>query len=196
MEFEAVMQELESLSKEMMKKRYLSNGAKEPLYGVATGAMKPMKKIIKKDQALAEQLYETGNYDAMYFAGVIADPDAMTEADYDRWMDGAYFFMVSDFVVAVTLAEAKIGEKVARKWIDSDEELRRSAGWSCYCWMMGYRKDETFDIDVMRTLLERAEDEIKDAPVRTAMSINNFIYTTGVSYLPLHDEAVAAAKRI
>ena len=25
---------------------------------------------------------------------------AMTEADYDRWMDAAYFDMLSDFVVA------------------------------------------------------------------------------------------------
>jgi len=36
---------------------------------------------------LAEQLYTTGNYDAMYFAGIIADPNAMTEADFERWMD-------------------------------------------------------------------------------------------------------------
>ena len=39
--------------------------------------MKPIAKKIKLNQELAEELYATGNYDAMYFfAGIIADPKA------------------------------------------------------------------------------------------------------------------------
>src|SRR4051794_7051275 len=108
MDFETVMQELEALGKERTKKIYISNGAHEPLFGVATGAMKPISKKIKIDQSLADKLYATWNYDAMYFAGIIADPNGMTESDYDRWIDGAYFYMLSDYVVAVTLSEADI----------------------------------------------------------------------------------------
>ena len=78
MNIEMVMQELEALGKERTKKMYISNGAQEPLFGVATGAMKPIAKKIKINQQLAEELYATGNYDAMYFAGIIADPKAMT----------------------------------------------------------------------------------------------------------------------
>ncbi|MFB4321223.1 DNA alkylation repair protein, partial [Priestia sp. BR_2] len=129
MEFDVVMQELEALGKERIKKTYMSNGAQEPLFGVATGAMKPLAKQIKKNQPLAEQLYATGNYDAMYFAGIITDPMIMTEADFDRWMDRAYFYMLSDYVVAVTLAETEIAQAVADKWIASGEELKMSAGW-------------------------------------------------------------------
>jgi hypothetical protein len=33
--------------------------------------MKPIFKKIKYNQSLAEQLYATGNYDAMYLAGMI-----------------------------------------------------------------------------------------------------------------------------
>lgn len=130
MDFDAVMQELEALGKERTKKMYISNGAKEPVFGVATGAMKPMVKKIKINQPLAEQLYSTGNYDAMYFAGIIADPKAMTRVDYDRWIEDAYFYMLSDYVVAVTLSESDIAEEVADAWIDSGEELKMSAGWS------------------------------------------------------------------
>ena len=83
--------------KERMKKMYISNGAHEPLFGVFKGAMKPISKKIKINQPLAEELYATGNYDAMYFAGIIADPKGMTESDFERWMDGAYFYMLSDY---------------------------------------------------------------------------------------------------
>lgn len=196
MNAESVMAELEALGKERLKKMYLSNGAREPLFGVATGAMKPMAKKIKINQPLAEQLYATGNYDAMYFAGIIADPKAMTAADYNRWMDAAYFYMLSDYVVAVTLAEADIAQDVADQWIASGEELRMSAGWSCYCWLLGSRPDREFPESKISAMLERVEKTIHESPDRTKSAMNNFMYTAAISYLPLHDKAVETAKAV
>ncbi|MFC4099103.1 DNA alkylation repair protein [Paenibacillus xanthanilyticus] len=196
MDFETVMQELEALGKERQKKMYMSNGAREPVFGVATGAMKPLAKQIKLNQPLAEQLYATGNYDAMYFAGIIAEPLRMTEADFERWMDGAYFYMLSDYVVAVTLAEADIAQEVADRWIASDEELRRSAGWSCYCWLLGSRKDSEFSESKIADLLDLAERTIHDAPNRVKSAMNNFLYTVATSYVPLHEKAVATAEAV
>ncbi|WP_128100334.1 DNA alkylation repair protein [Paenibacillus sp. DCT19] len=196
MNLEEVMQELEALGKERTKKIYMSNGAHEPLFGVATGAMKPMSRKIKKDQELADQLYATGNYDAMYFAGVIADPKAMTAADFERWMETAYFYMISDYIVAVTLAETDIAQEVADAWIASGDELKMSAGWSCYCWLLGSRKDGEFSSDKLEAMLDQVKDTIHDSPERTKFSMNNFIYTVATSYQPLHDQAVETAKLV
>ncbi|ANX13644.1 DNA alkylation repair protein [Fictibacillus arsenicus] len=196
MNLQMVMQELEALGKERTKKIYISNGAHEPLFGVATGQMKPIAKKIIKDQPLAEELYATGNYDAMYFAGIIADPKAMTEADFERWIDAAYFYMLSDYVVAVTLAETDIAQVVADKWIASGEELKMSAGWSCYCWLLGNRPDVEFDESKIASMLAQVKNTIHDSPDRTKSAMNNFIYTVGVSYLPLHDKAVETAKAV
>ena len=196
MDLQMVMQELEALGKERTKKIYISNGAQEPLFGVATGAMKPIAKKIKINQPLAEELYATGNYDAMYFAGIIADPKAMTESDFERWMDAAYFYMLSDYVVAVTLAEADIAQDVADKWIASGEELRMSAGWSCYCWLLGNRKDSEFSQSKISNMLDIVEKTIHDSPERTKSAMNNFIYTVGISYLSLHEKAVETAKAV
>ncbi|WP_458354416.1 DNA alkylation repair protein [Peribacillus frigoritolerans] len=196
MNLEMVMQELEALGKERTKKMYISNGAHEPLFGVATGAMKPIVRKIKINQGLAEELYSTGNYDAMYFAGIIADPKAMTESDYDRWMDAAYFYMLSDYVVAVTLSESDIAQEVSDKWIASGEELRMSAGWSCYCWLLGNRKDVEFSESKISNMLDLVKNTIHDSPERTKSAMNNFLYTVGISYLPLHEKAVGTAKEI
>ncbi|MGC5776393.1 DNA alkylation repair protein [Paenibacillus pabuli] len=196
MNLDEVMQELEALGKERTKKMYMSNGAHEPLFGVATGAMKPMAKKIKKNQPLADQLYATGNYDAMYFAGIIADPKAMTQADFERWMDTAYFFMISDYIVAVTLAETDIAQEVADAWIASGDELRMSAGWSCYCWLLGSRKDAEFSENKLMEMLEQVKKNIHESPERTKYSMNNFLYTVATSYQPLHDQAVETAKAV
>ncbi|MGE7689622.1 DNA alkylation repair protein [Lysinibacillus sp. NPDC097214] len=194
MDFETVMQELESLGKERTKKMYISNGAHEPLFGVATGAMKPIAKKIKINQRLAEELYATGNYDAMYFAGIIADPNAMTESDFDRWIDEAYFYMLSDYVVAVTLSESDIAQDVADNWIASGDELRMSAGWSCYCWLLGNRKDNEFSESKISNMLDIVKNSIHDSPERTKSAMNNFLSTVGISYLPLHEKAIETAK--
>lgn len=158
--------------------------------------MKPIAKKIKVNQELAEELYATGNYDAMYFAGIIADPKAMNESDFDRWMDGAYFYMLSDYVVAVTLSESTIAQDVADKWIASGDELRMSAGWSCYCWLLGNRKDNEFAESKISDMLEIVKNTIHAAPERTKSAMNNFINTVAISYVPLHEKAVETAKEV
>jgi len=195
-DFDSVMRELESLGTAHTKKSYLSRGVREPLFGVATGAMKPLKKQIGVDQALAHELWDTGNYDAMYFAGMIADVRVMTEADFDRWIEGAYCAMLADFVVAVTLAESDLAQSVASRWIRSGEESRAAAGWACYQWLLGWRPDSYFDPEGIRDLLQIAATTIHAASPRLKRAMNNFIVAVGVSYVPLHDEALKTADDI
>jgi len=194
MDVDSVMRELEALGTARTKKSYLSRGVREPLFGVATGAMKPLKKEIGVDQALAEALWATGNYDAMYFAGMIADVGVMTEADFDRWMDGAYGPMLSENVVAVTLAESDHAQAVADRWIRSGDENRASAGWACYEWLLGWRPDSYFERDRIQGLLDLAAATMSDAPPRVRRAMNNFISAVGVSYEPLHDQALKIAQ--
>ncbi|MEM4995651.1 MULTISPECIES: DNA alkylation repair protein [Priestia] len=196
MDFEMVMKELEAIGTERIKKTYINNGAHDPLFGVATGKMKPIAKKIKKNQALAEQLYASGNYDAMYFAGIIADPTEMTAEDFERWIDKAYFYMISDYVVAVTLSETDFAQVVADRWVASGEELKMSAGWSCYCWLLGNRPDGEFSTSKIADMLNQVKNTIHDSPDRTKSAMNNFIYTVGVSYLPLHEKALETAKAV
>ena len=131
-----IMSEIESLGTERTKKSYIGRGAREPLFGVASGALKPISKKIGKNQPLAEELYATGNYDAMYLAGMVADPKKMTPADFARWIGKAYTHIISDNIVAVTLAETDFAQEVADKFIASGDELVMSAGWSCYQWLL------------------------------------------------------------
>ena len=196
MELNEVMEELEALGSEKMKKYYIGQGAQEPLYGVATGAMKPIVKKTKKNQFLAEELYATGNYDAMYLAGMIADPKRMRAEDFDRWIAKAYFYMISDFIVAVTLAETDFAQEVADKFIASGKDLTMSAGWSCYEWLLGSRKDAEFDRSKILSMLEFAEKNIHSQPDRTKHSMNRFLIAVGVSYIPLHEEAMRTAEEI
>lgn len=193
---DSIMSELESLGTERTKKSYLSRGVREPLFGVPTGEMKPLKRRIGVDQALADALWGTGNYDAMYLAGMIADVHVMSEADFERWMEGAYCPMLAEFVVAVTLAESELAQSVAQRWIRSGDETRAAAGWACYEWLLGWRPDSYFDTRAVRELLDFVTRTIHSASDHEKHAMNGFIVAVGVSYLPLHEEALRTADAI
>lgn len=196
MDINEVLQELEKLGTQRTRKMYVSQGAVEPLFGVATGAMKPLAKKIKFNQEIVDELYATGNYDAMYLAGMAANPAMMTENDFDRWMELAYFYMLSDFVVSVTLAETNIAQSVSDKWIATGKELHVSAGFNCYCWLLGSRKDDEFETDKLLAMLKEVEQTINNQQKRARNAMKNFVFTVATSYTPLHKEALAIAKAI
>ena len=73
------MAELESLGTESYKRVLLKHGVSEPCYGTKISDMQKIVKRVKKDYRLALELYDSGVYDAMYLAGLIADDAKMTK---------------------------------------------------------------------------------------------------------------------
>ena len=71
-----------------------------------------------------------------------------------------------------------------------------SAGWSCYEWLLGTRKDSEFDKDKLLAMLNRVRDTIHSQPNRVKYAMNNFIISVGISYLPLHEEAKKIAQEV
>lgn len=192
----SVMKELENLGSLQIKKIYMRHGAEEPLFGVTTGNLKLLLKKIKKNHALALELYDTHHYDAMYFAGMIAEPDKMTKQDFEKWMKSAYCYAIADYVVAAALAQSPLGQELADLWLESDQELYVLCAWACYSIMLGYLKDEQFNKDKIQAMLSLVEKTIHNQPDRVRYAMNNFVIATGISYLPLSHEAMRVAKII
>lgn len=110
-----VMKYLKDHSNEQTKKIYLSHGAKEPLYGVKLSDLKELKKKIKTNHNLALELYETGNSDAMYLAGLIEDPKEVSIEQMDEWVKAAKWDMISERCVAVVAAKTSFGFELCKK---------------------------------------------------------------------------------
>jgi 3-methyladenine DNA glycosylase AlkD len=73
----SVMAELKKKGSEKTRKIYARHGmATERIFGVSMADLKVIAKTIKGLQALACELYKTGNLDAMYLAGMVrTEPD-------------------------------------------------------------------------------------------------------------------------
>ncbi|MCB0699544.1 MAG: DNA alkylation repair protein [Chitinophagales bacterium] len=196
MELKEVMAQLESMGSEQTKKVFMKHGAKEPFFGVKVADLKVIQKKVKKDNNLALQLFDTGNGDAMYLAGLIADPQAMTKKDLQNWVKKASWNMISEYTVAWVAAESKYGWELALEWIDSDKDNISSSGWSTLGSIVAVNSDEDLDTKALKGLIKRVVDNIQSANNRTKYTMNSFLIAVGSYVKGLTEEAVKASKTV
>lgn len=197
MTVDEVLTELKALGNESTKRTLMKHGAREPFFGVKIEDLKKkLLKRVKADQELALALYDTGNSDAMYLAGLAVDPQKMTKAQLKRWAKGAYWYMISGYTVAGVAAESKFAWDLALEWIDSKQEQVANAGWCTLASWVGITADEKLPLDELKKLLDRVEKQIHAAPNRVRYAMNCFVIAAGGCVVPLNKYAVAVAKRI
>lgn len=191
-----VMAELERLGTDQTRKTWLNHGAKGDFFGVKIGDMKTIQKKIKRNQELALQLYNTGNTDAMYFAGLICEPQKMTKKQLQDWAKKATWGMLSEYTVAWAAAESQYGQELALEWIDAKDEGLQSAGWNTYSGLLALKQDEELDTREITMLLDRIQKTIHTQGERVKYTMNGFVISVG-SYVPsLTNKAKATGAAI
>lgn len=196
MDVNEVMTALQAMGDEGIKRILLKHGVKEPFFGVKVEHLKIIQKKIKKDYQLAKDLFATGNADAMYLAGLIADDDRMTRAELHTWANEAVSTNISEYTVPWVAAGGLYGFELAMEWINSGREHVVAAGWSTLANIMALKPDQDLDIEVLRTLLKRVEQTIHSSDNRVRYTMNGFVISAGTYVTLLVNDAIATADRI
>ncbi|MBK9386995.1 MAG: DNA alkylation repair protein [Planctomycetes bacterium] len=196
MELADVMAELEKLGNATTKKTWLRHGATEPLFGVKIGDMKVLLKKLKGRQDLALQLYATGNLDAMYLAGLLADGAQMSKKELESWAKAARWQMIAEYTVPWVTSEHADARAIALKWMDSKQEHIACAGWNTYSGFVSMRPDGELDLAEVEALLQRVLSEIGEAKNRVKYCMNGFVMAVGAAVKPLLAKAKATAKKL
>ena len=191
-----VMKELKKKGSEQTRNTFARHGAPKDMYGVKVADLKVIAKKIKGDQELACELYETGNSDAMYLAGIVADGSQMTKKQLETWAREASWHMLSEYTVPGVAHENQHARELAKKWINSKKELVASAGWNTYAGILATTADEDLDLAEIKSLLKRIEKDIDKAPNRVRYTMNGFVIAVGTYVKPLLKQAKATAKKI
>ena len=196
MDLQQTMAALEKLGNAQTKKTWLAHGATGALFGVKIGDMKGIVKKIKGEQELALGLYESGNLDAMYLAGLVADGAKMSRKELEGWVRGARWQMISEYTVPWVAAESPHARELACKWIESKKEHVAAAGWNTYSGLVSLRPDPELDLEEIEALLGRVEREIGSVPERVRYCMNGFVIAVGSAVKQLLAKAKATAKKL
>jgi len=192
-----VMAELKKKGDPKRIKTFVNHGAPaDKMFGVSVADMKAIAKKIRGEQELACELYETGNSDAMYLAGMVADGSLMTKRQLESWAKNASWQMISEYTVPGVATESKHARDLALKWIKSRSESIASCGWNTYAGYVTVTADDELDMEEIEALLDQVEAEIDTAPNRVKYTMNGFVIAVGSYVSPLKKQAKATAKRL
>jgi len=196
MKLKEVMSKLEALGSPAVKTIWLKHGAKEPFFGVKIGDLKPLAKKLKGQQAVALELYATGNGDAQYLAGMVADGAQMTRKEIQTWADRAAWRMIASTIVPWVASEHPEGFAFALEWIDSPKEHLALAGWATLGAWVTTHADEQLDIKRLGVLLDRVAKTLPGSPNRVRQQMNYFVIAVGTYVAPLGARAIATARKL
>jgi 3-methyladenine DNA glycosylase AlkD len=194
----SIMADLKKQGTEQTRKIYARHGmATDNMFGVSIADLKLIAKKIKGQQALACELYKTGNVDAMYLAGMVADGSRMTKAELNAWAEGAANLqMIAEYTVPWVTVDNPHARDLAIHWMKSKKERVACSGWSTYAGLVTKQPDEALDLAEVESLLNTVVKGIGSAPNRVRYTMNGFVIAVGSYVQPLLKQAKAAARQI
>lgn len=191
-----VMGELKKKGSASRRKIYSNHNSAHDMYGVSVVDLKTIAKKIKGRQDLATELFATGNFDAMYLAGIVADGAQMTKKELESWAKEALAPMICEYAVPGVVSESPHARMLALKWIRSRKENVASAGWCTYAAIVSVTEDEELDLAEIRDLLSQVVETIDEASNRIRYCMNGFVIAVGSYVKPLLKDAKRAAKAL
>jgi 3-methyladenine DNA glycosylase AlkD len=188
-----VIKELKASGTEQTRKTYRRHGMVGEIYGASYATLGKMKKKIKVDQPLAEQLWATGAVEACSLATMIADPSKIKVSTLDAWAKSVKH-RGQAAELSNLVAEAPAARKQMEKWTKSKQEMIGCTGWHTLASMA--RQDNSLPDAYFETYLETIEATVHDSKNWVKYSMNNALISIGVRSPGLQKKAMAAAKRI
>jgi 3-methyladenine DNA glycosylase AlkD len=193
MKLREAMAELEALGTAQNRKVYGRHGVDDPMYGVSFGNLGKLRRRIRTDHELAEQLWASGNHDARVLATMIADVDRLGARELDAWARSLGNYVVTD-AFATMLVEGDLAPRKAEIWTRRGAEFVGRAGWALVARLAG--ADNELEDAWFLDRLEKIETGIHEAPNRKRETMNTALIAIGCRNARLRQRAEAAARRI
>ncbi len=188
-----VMKELRASGTAQNRKVYRQHGLRGEMFGVSYAALGKLRKRIKIDQPLADQLWATGNHDARALATMIADPSKIGVGKLNAWakdvdnrgLAGA----VSNVAAAAPSAKGRM-----EQWVVSKDEMIACTGWHTLASIA--RADNGLADAYFAKYVATIASKIHTSKNWVKYAMNNALINIGVRNPVLEKKAIAVAKRL
>jgi len=162
--------------------------------GVSMAAMRPLEKRLRRNHALAGELWATGIHEARILAALIDDPKAVTSAQMDAWVAEFDSWDICDQACMKLFAQTPHVAAKVEEWAEDDREFVRRAAFAL---MAGYAvvakkaPDEEF-----LAFLPIIERHASDGRNFVKKAVNWALRQTGKRSMALHGPSLAVAERL
>jgi len=168
--------------------------AVEQRLGVSVPDMRKLAKEIGREHKLALGLWKTGIAEARIVAGMVGDPDELTEEQMEDWVKGINSWDVCDQVCMNLFEKNQLAWKKIVDWSEREEEFVKRTAFSliaCLAWHDKKASDEKF-IELFPVIIRGATDERNFVKKAVNWALRNI----GKRNLNLNEAAINTAKEI
>ena len=162
--------------------------------GVSVPDMRKIAKGFGKDHQLALDLWDTGIPEAMIVAGMVAEPDKLTEAQMEAWVVDINSWDICDQVCMHLFEKTPLAEKKIYDWSQREEEFVKRTAYAliaCLAWHDKAAGDEDF-IKYFPVIKQGTMDDRNYVKKAVSWALRNI----GKRNLALNRAAVEIAREI
>ena len=166
----------------------------EQRLGVSVPDMRKLAKEIGRDHKLALDLWKTGIAEARIMAGMVGDPDKLTEEQMEEWVKGINSWDICDQVCMNLFEKNHLAWKKIVDWSEREEEFVKRTAFSliaCLAWHDKKASDEKF-IELLPVIIRESTDERNFVKKAVNWALRNI----GKRNLNLNEAAINTAKEI
>lgn len=192
MTLKQTLEKLKGLGHEKVRLQNKKSGADDNQFGVKNGDIRIIAKDIKFDQALAHELWDTGNLDAQQLAMLIMKPKALSVSEIEKMVKSIRWTGVADWFNSYIVKEYPGKEALREKWMKSKDTFSARAGWSLTAGRVT-REPEGLDLVA---LLDRIEKEMPKAPPEVQWTMNSTLANIGIHHPAHRKRALAIGEKL
>jgi 3-methyladenine DNA glycosylase AlkD len=192
MTLQEIVDRLETLGHEKVRKLNSRNGAGDNQFGVQLGDLRKLAKTIKTNHELALELWRTGNADAMLLSTLLMRPAQISSDNLEQMVRVATYTQLSDWLATHVVKLHPDKETLRQKWMKSNEIMTSRAGWMLTAERVA-RAPEGLDL---KALLERIEAQMGSAPTQVQWTMNNTLAAIGIHFAEHRQRALAIGENL
>ena len=162
--------------------------------GLSVPAMRGMARMLGRDHALAQELWDTGIPDARIVASMVAEPALLTSRQMDAWVKGFAAWDVCDQTCLNAFVKSPLAWGKVEAWATRKEEFVRRASFALLATLAVHDKKAS-DASFI-TALALVEAAAMDDRNFVKKAVNWALRGIGKRNTNLREQATAAALRI
>jgi 3-methyladenine DNA glycosylase AlkD len=192
MTIQEVLAKLEPLGNETVRARNKKNGASDNQFGVQLGDLRKVAAKIKTNDALALELWATGNVDAQLLATLLIRPKNLSRDQLDHLVRTIHFSQVADWLNNYVVKNHPDKEALRLVWMRDSDRWAARAGWT----LTAERVSKSPDGLEVAALLDRLETEMSSAASEVQWTMNSCLANIGIYFAEHRARAVAIGERL
>jgi 3-methyladenine DNA glycosylase AlkD len=162
--------------------------------GVSIPAIRKIAKQIGKDHQLAQKLWSSGIHEARILAGLIGEPEKLTEKQMEKWVKDFDSWDVCDQVCSNLFDKTQFAYQKAFEWTKRKEEFVKRAGFVMMACLSVHDKEaNNKKFEQFFPVIKR---ETNDQRNFVKKAVNWALRQIGKRNLALNKKAIVVAKQI